>query len=124
MTAEAEAFAYMRRIFKAAIPEISTDADLVFVRENPFINSFTGEPIFLQRYEVENVPWTLIGSRFEFTIAHITPEPTDGRPHVDSVLVLEFPIPDMPGGWASVTQYIDVSPTSRYIGPLPPSLSS
>ena len=70
------------RVFRQAIPEIAEDAEILFIRENPW-KSPDGD-ITLERYEVPG-PWE---SRYHFVIAYL--------PEKNLVIARRFPPEELP----------------------------
>lgn len=107
LSAFAASRAYMREVFRLAIPEIEEGAEIVFVHSNPWYPPAPtleeplerGEPIELRKYDIPG-PYP---TYFSFTIAYL--------PEANRVLVLRIPIGELPvdmsqGGEYYIIQYV------------------
>lgn len=102
-------FYFMIRVFRLAIPEISDEALLLFVKENPYKDPGDGELVELKDYDVRGPGNT----RFAFTIArkilyvdYIEPgRGLIGLSPLEVVFVFETEILEAPGGKAVIMQY-------------------
>lgn len=110
----AASLAYMREVFRLAIPEIEEGAEIVFVHSNPFRPAVTalegslehGEPIELRKYDIPG-PYP---TYFSFTITYL--------PEANRVLVLRIPIEELPadmpqGGEYYIIQYVQKKKTDE-----------